>query len=322
MKKMIRGISLFLMLFLLTAQSVSAARLLVPVGQVIGLELRDDRVSIAGFDEALGAAAREAGLQEGDQITMIDHTPIRCAQDVQKALTASDGDVDIHILRGSTEKELELEPVITQNGPKLGVYLRQGITGVGTVTFYDPDSGLFGALGHGVNDKSGQLVAMSEGLAYPAVVDSIKKGRSGDPGQLMGSVTQPEPFAQLFRNAQQGVFGNAEAAFAGEALPVAAVSEITTGPATIRSTILGSTVREYSVEILKIYPGSGSDGRNLLLKVTDPALLETTGGIVQGMSGSPIIQDGKLVGAVTHVLVNSPDTGYGIFIENMLDAAA
>ena len=321
MKKLTTGISVFIMMFFLTAQSVSAAKLLVPAGQVIGLELRDDRVSVAGFDEALGSAAQTAGLQAGDQITKIDDVPIRCAQDVHRALTASDGDVQIHILRGSIRKELELEPVITDDGPKLGIYLRQGITGVGTVTFYDPDSGLFGALGHGVNDKEGNLVAMSEGLAYPAVVDTVKKGKTGDPGQLMGSVTNPEPFAQLSRNTQQGVFGTAQAVFSGDPLPIADMAEVCTGPATIRSTILGSTVREYSVEILKIYPGSNASGRNLLLKVTDPALLETTGGIVQGMSGSPFFQDGKLVGAVTHVLVNDPTRGYGIFIENMLEAA-
>ena len=321
MKKLTKGISLFLIMFFLSAQSVSAARLLVPSGQVIGLELRDNRVSIAGFDEDLGAVARSAGLQTGDQIIKIDDIPIHCAEDVHQALTASDGDVGIHILRGNVKQELELEPVITESGPKLGIYLRQGITGVGTVTFYDPDSGLFGALGHGVNDKDGNLVIMSQGIAYPAEVDTVKKGKSGNPGQLMGSVTNPEPFAQLSRNTHQGVFGNTAAAFSGDPLPTAEVSQIRTGPAVIRSTVLGSDIREYSVEILKIYPSSGSEGRNLLLKVTDPALLETTGGIVQGMSGSPIIQDGKLVGAVTHVLVNDPTTGYGIFIENMLEAA-
>ena len=322
MKKLTRGLCLWIILFFLTAQGVSAAKLLVPVGQVIGLELRDDRVCVAGFDEALGAAAREAGLRPGDQILFIDDLPIHNAADVQRALAVSDGDVDIRILRGNIKKELELEPAITGDGPKLGIYLRQGITGVGTVTFYDPDSGLFGALGHGVSDKEGNLVVMSRGQAYDAAVDRVKKGKSGDPGQLMGSVTDSEPFAQLSKNTHQGVFGRTSAAFAGDPLPVADKAEICTGPAVIRSTVLGSSVQEYSVEIVKIYPSSGSEGRNLLLKVTDPALLETTGGIVQGMSGSPIIQDGKLVGAVTHVLVNDPTRGYGIFIENMLEAAA
>ena len=230
--------------------------------------------------------------------------------------------MDLIIVRGNSRRALELEPAITENGPKLGVFLQQSITGVGTVTYYDPDSGKFGALGHGVNDINGDLVAMTEGFAYAAQVETVKKGKAGDPGQLMGSVTDRKPIADLSKNTIQGVFGKSHVPFLGDALPVGAVSDITTGPATIRSNIQSTTIQEYSVEILKIYPHSGSDGRNMLLKVTDPRLLTTTGGIVQGMSGSPIIQDGKLIGAVTHVLVNDPTTGYGIFIENMLDAAA
>ena len=322
MKKFAVRFSAILLTVLMLTQNVSAARLLVPVGQVIGLEIGENCVSIEGFDNTLGAVARAAGLREGDRIVKIDGRDIRCAEDVRQALHASDGNVDISIVRQSKEIRLVMEPPITEDGPKLGVFLRQGITGVGTVTWYDPDNGSFGALGHGVNDKNGDLVIMTEGFAYSATVEAVKKGKAGDPGQLMGCVTDREPIAALSKNTVQGVFGKADVPFRGDALPAAAVSEIRTGPAIIRSTVQNGTVREYSVEILKIYPVSGCDGRNMLLKVTDPRLLDSTGGIVQGMSGSPIIQDGKLVGAVTHVLVNSPDTGYGIFIENMLEAAS
>ena len=305
-----------------TAQSVSAATLLIPVGEVIGLQLKDDRVTIESFDAELGAAAQAAGLEVGDEILTIDDKPIHCAEDIRQALKQSDGDVHLQIRRGRQTRQLELSPVVTKDGPKLGILLKEGITGIGTVTYYDPQSGTFGALGHGVTDPDGELVVMSQGLAYAAQVDTVRKGRAGEPGQLMGAVTDPEPLAQLSKNTPQGVFGSGSLLFRGDPLPAASASEIRTGPATIRSTVQNGTVREYSVEILKIYPGSGADGRNMVLRITDPALLEATGGIVQGMSGSPIIQDGKLVGAVTHVLVNDPTTGYGIFIENMLDAAA
>ena len=305
-----------------TAQSVSAATLLIPVGEVIGLQLKDDRVTIESFDAELGAAAQAAGLEVGDEILTIDDKPIHCAEDIRQALKQSDGDVHLQIRRGRQTRQLELSPVVTKDGPKLGILLKEGITGIGTVTYYDPQSGTFGALGHGVNDPDGELVVMSQGLAYAAQVDTVRKGRAGEPGQLMGAVTDPEPLAQLSKNTPQGVFGSGSLLFRGDPLPAASASEIRTGPATIRSTVQNGTVREYSVEILKIYPGSGADGRNMVLRITDPALLEATGGIVQGMSGSPIIQDGKLVGAVTHVLVNDPTRGYGIFIENMLDAAA
>lgn len=322
MKKLTVHLSAICLTVFLLVQQVNAANLLIPVGQVIGLEIQGNQVTVAGFDTSLGEAAREAGLLEGDQIMKIDDKQILCTEDVRNALKASDGDVDISVLREKAVHHLEMEPVITPDGPKLGVFLRQGISGVGTVTYYDPDSGVFGALGHGINDKSGDLIPMVSGSAYSATVDTIKKGKAGDPGQLMGSVTDMIPIAALSKNTLQGIFGIASVPFRGDPLPTAAVSEIETGPAMIRSTIQNGTIKEYSVEILKIYPSSGADGRNMLLKVTDPQLLESTGGIVQGMSGSPIIQDGKLVGAVTHVLVNQPDTGYGIFIENMLDAAA
>ena len=322
MKKLTIRFAAALLTVFTMAQSVSAAKLLVPVGQVIGLEIRDEKVCIESFDPTLGSAAKEAGLQVGDQILSIDTTPIHCAEDIRRALTVSHGQVTVLVQRDNRQLALTAKPAVTENGPKLGITLRQGISGVGTVTYYDPDSGDFGALGHAVSQRDGRLMDLAEGFAYSAQVERIVKGKSGDPGQLTGAVTAAQPFAALSKNTPQGIFGCAMGAFSGDPLPAAEISQIRTGPATIRSTVIGADVQEYSVEILKIYPHSGSDGRNLLLKVTDQRLLDTTGGIVQGMSGSPIIQDGKLVGAVTHVLVNDPTTGYGIFIENMLDAAA
>ena len=321
MKKISIRLTAMLLTVFMMAQSVSATKLLVPVGQVIGLEIRDQRVTVDGFDPTLGTAAKDAGLQVGDQILTINSTPVSCTGDVRQALADANAPVTIQVQRGNRQLTLTAKPTITESGPKLGITLRQGISGVGTVTYYDPDSGNFGALGHAVSQKDGKLVSMAEGFAYPAAVDQVVKGKSGDPGQLTGSVTEAEPFATLSKNTPQGIFGSASGVFSGDPLPAAEVSQIHTGPAKIRSTVTNKDVQEYSVEILKIYPHSSSDGRNLLLKVTDQRLLDTTGGIVQGMSGSPIIQDGKLVGAVTHVLVNDPTTGYGIFIENMLDAA-
>lgn len=321
MKIMFRRIATaMLCVYLLTI--TAWAKELVPVGKVIGLELQDKKVVVVGFDEGQGAAAKAAGLLSGDVIQKIDNVTITCAEDVRKALRQSNGTVAVEVSREGKVAHLQMKPVITENGPKLGVYLRQGITGIGTVTWYDPQTRQFGTLGHGVNDSSGNLISMTEGTAYRAKVTTVKKGQRGEPGQLYGSVSSPEPAGILKRNTQQGVFGICQKGWEGQAIPVAEAGEIKTGDAVIRSTISGDTVREYSVKILKIYAKSKASGRNLLLKVTDPELLSITGGIVQGMSGSPIIQDGKLIGAVTHVLVNDPTTGYGIFIENMLDAAA
>ena len=318
-----KGSSIALAMFVLLTLPLKAqaTQLLIPVGKTIGLQLSDDTVTIVAFDDVLGGCSRDAGLKIGDEIIEIDHMDIRSPEDVRSALNTCDEDVDITVLRSGKHHTIEVEPTQTPEGKKLGVYLRQGIAGIGTVTWYDPDTGRFGALGHGVSCAKGSLLAMTHGNTYHARVEAVIKGKSGQPGQLKGSADAAFPCGSLYRNTPQGVFGITREVWRGEPLPVAAFEEIHTGPATIRSSVCQKGVQEYSVEILKIYPKERIDSRNFLLKITDPDLLNATGGIVQGMSGSPIIQDGKLVGAVTHVLVNDPTRGYGIFIENMLDAA-
>jgi len=316
-----RVIFVLLLLYIISV-TASAAQYLIPGGQVIGMELHDNTVTVAAIDAHLGAAAKAAGLREGDQLLRIDDTKVCSVSDVQKALHSSRGQVRICLLRNNKAKQVSMTPTVTADGPKLGVYLKQGTSGVGTVTYYDPQDNKFAALGHGVNKKSGELLQLTDGSIFEAQVQSVKKGAVGTPGQLMGALTNREPIGSIAKNTTQGVFGKMDAPTSIKALPTADPKEVRTGSAVIRSTEKDDTLREYSVEILKIYPNTGERTRNMLLKITDPALLNATGGIVQGMSGSPIIQDGKLVGAVTHVLVNDPTTGYGIFIENMLDAAA
>ena len=315
------GISLLLIICVL-ATPAAAATALVPGGQVVGLQLQNGSVTVADFDETLGAAAKRAGLCKGDRILQVDRTPIRSAQDVRNALQNCDGQVNIRVLRGDKTKTLTLRPTETKDGHRLGVYLRQGMSGLGTVTYYDPSTGKFAALGHGVNDPDGKLTHVETGAVYAAHVFSVKKGKAGEPGQLLGALTDETPLGKVKKNTEQGVFGKADDLETDTPLPVAKACDVKTGAATIRSTVNGEQLQEYSVEILKIYPNTQVRTRNMLIKITDRELLAATGGIVQGMSGSPIIQDGKLIGAVTHVLVNDPTMGYGIFIENMLDAAA
>lgn len=320
MKKFPIRLTVALLLLSLLPLSAQAVRTLIPMGEVVGLELYNNTVTVAAFDQ--GSNAQAAGLQIGDRLLSVDGIPINAPEDVGKALERSDGTVELTVRRDDRVVKLKLQPVTTDDGPKLGVYLRRGITGIGTLTYYDPQTGTFGTLGHGVNDPDGNVLTITSGNLYSAAVASVRKGRCGDPGQLIGTLRSTTPIGILQRNTPQGVFGKLNQPLSRQSLPIAASNGIRPGKATILSTVSGSTVQEYSVEILKIYPASRQTGRNMLLKVTDPALLAATGGIVQGMSGSPIIQDGKLIGAVTHVLVNDPTTGYGIFIENMLDAAA
>ena len=295
-----------------------AAQLLIPVGEVVGLSLQDGSVTVAAFHELHGGAARDAGIAIGDEIVSLDGRRVDTAADLFDALKRSGGTVTVTLRRDGKERQVRLCPAVTKDGPRLGVYVREGVTGIGTVTFFDPDSGSFGCLGHGISDSRGTLAPMESGWVYDAAVESVKRGQVGEPGQLRGAVSSEVPIGTLRRNTARGVFGRG-AGWKGEALPVAAGAEIHPGAAQILSNVHGDEIAFFDVEILRCRPDR--DGRDLLLKVTDPELLTATGGIVAGMSGSPIIQDGKLVGAVTHVLVNDPTRGYGIFIENMLDAA-
>ena len=208
---------------------------------------------------------------------------------------------------------------------RLGAWIRDSMAGIGTMTFYDPLSGRFGALGHGVTDvDTGGLMPLEHGSIMDATVKAVKRGESGSPGELRGSFDLTRDSGSLYANTDCGLFGVIEgesnALGTQNAVPVAQRGEVAVGAASILANCEGDAVREYAVEIERIYAGS-SPTRNMLVRVTDPELLACTGGIVQGMSGSPILQNGKLVGAVTHVLVNDSARGYGIFIENMLDAA-
>jgi len=318
MKRTARCAAVLLLIFVLPLKSL-ASELLVPVGEVIGLRLFCGSVTVAALDDILGAEAKKSGLSPGDEILAVDGVPVEAAEDILHAIRDRER-VTLTVRRGSRKMRMELPVHATQDGPRLGISLREGICGIGTVTWYDPETGRFGALGHGVSDSSGTLAHMRGGNAYKAGVISVKKGTAGCPGQLRGSAEE-QPFGELIQNTPQGICAVSSVPFAGKALPTAEYEEIKSGQARILSTVTGNGPREYSVEIEKIYPQDRPDGRNFLLRVTDEELLKTTGGIVQGMSGSPIIQDGKLVGAVTHVLVNDPTRGYGIFIENMLEAA-
>ena len=296
-----------------------AAKLLVPVGEVVGLSLSEGTVTVAAFHESYGTAAREAGVKIGDEIVSLDGQSVDSAQDLYDALKRSGGTVTLQLRREGRDRQVRLSPAATADGPRLGVYIREGVTGIGTVTWYDPDRGTFGCLGHGISDSRGTLAPMESGWVYEAAVESVKRGLPGQPGQLRGAVQAQTPAGSLRSNTAFGVFGSG-ASWTGEALPAAEPEQVRPGPAQILSNVQGDEVSLFDVEILKCRPDG--NGRDLVLRVTDPALLEATGGIVAGMSGSPIIQDGKLVGAVTHVLVNDPTRGYGIFIENMLEAAA
>ena len=306
-----------------------AADTLVPMGRAVGIELETDGVMIAGFAEVDTEAgsqspAAAAGMKAGDVITALGERRTRTAEDLFSALSAlGDGPVSVEARRAGKKLMFQVTPALSRTGKRqLGLWLRDGVSGIGTVTYYDPETGTFGALGHGINDlNTGALLPFDGGSITDAAVVDVVKGAPGTPGELCGQPEHDCVLGALERNTVCGIFGTAEFPDMGEALPVAAEEEVKLGPATILTTVGDGGAEEYDVEISRIYR-QPQEHRFLLVTVTDPRLLERTGGIVQGMSGSPILQDGKIIGAVTHVLLSDSSRGYGISIQDMLKASA
>ena len=312
----------------LPAAAALEAERLVPGGFAVGIELETDGVMVAGMADVETSngkmrPASEAGLRSGDIIRSIDGREIRNAAEFLTVMEGADGTpLTVKAERDGQETSFTVTPVQNQEGAyQIGLWLRDGISGIGTVTFYDPDSGTFGALGHGINDvENGTLLTLDHGNITQAEVVDVIRGVSGSPGELCGQFDPELVLGVLEKNTDCGLFGSAALEDLGSSIPVANEDEVCLGPALIRSNVSGNTVKDYSVEISRIYRDP-EDNRFLMITVTDEELLQCTGGIVQGMSGSPILQNGKLVGAVTHVLLNDPQRGYGISIERMMKAA-
>ena len=309
------------MLAALCLQTAAAReeRTLIPLGNAVGIKLFADGALVVSVSDG------SCHLKTGDLLLQVNSEKIRSAEFLQAYLQENAAaPVALTLRRDSRLCTLTVMPKADEQGVyHIGAWVRDSMAGIGTMTYYDPATGAFGALGHGINDvDTAALMSLSSGSIMETTVKAVKRGSAGDPGELKGDFTVQRDVGALRANTAGGVFGTlADTGFtAGQKpIPIASARQITAGPATILSTVSGSTPREYAVEILRV--NSGSDTRNMVLRITDPALLAATGGIVQGMSGSPILQNGRIVGAVTHVLVNDPTQGYGIFIENMLAMA-
>ena len=302
----------------------ASAQELVLGGQPVGIELQTDGVVVAGFAEVetetgVCSPAKEAGLREGDRIVQIGDTPVTAAEDLVRAVGELQGETaEITVRRGETSQTLPVQSVRSADGQwMLGLWLRDESSGIGTLTFYDPSSGRYGALGHGVTDEtSGETLPIRGGRITEAQIVSVTPGSPGTPGELTGCAERSSALGSIEKNCEKGIYGEAGAVL-GEGS--AEVGTPTPGPASMLTTLEGRRVKAYAVEISRVYTEEGV--QRMLLTVTDPLLRELAGGIVQGMSGSPILQDGRIVGAVTHVLVSDPCRGFGIGIADMLAEA-
>lgn len=311
-------------LIFFTMSAAALAESLVPGGQALGIKMETDGVIIAELvsvntAEGEKSPAAEAGLQKGDIIVKLGKTDIETAEDFIAAASAlNDKQTTVTVLREGKLRQLNISPVLCSDGSyKLGLMLRDGISGIGTLTFFDPETGLYGALGHSISDaESGAVLPLHDGSIMSAEITSIIPGQAGTPGEIGGVPDESAVLGDIRENCGCGIFGIADFSADNEM----ELGKIEEGKAEIHCTVSGTDIKTFAISIDKV---SNVDGcTTAKLHVTDPELLSLTGGIVQGMSGSPIIQSGKLVGAVTHVFVNDPTGGYGISIQDMLSAAS
>ena len=298
----------------------------IPLGNAIGLKLYTEGVLIVGMSEIEGKRPYEfSGIKEGDRIISIDNKKIETTEDLIETVNSSKGkEVSIKYVRENSEEVTNITPVQTkQNEYKLGLWVRDAAAGVGTASFYIPSTGMFASLGHGITDiDTGDLITISNGELVSTNIVSIQKGEKGKPGEIKGSIVGSSKIGEVYKNTSFGIFGkvsNKNSLKVTESeMEILNRDEIKKGKAQIICELEDGKKEHYDIEIQRIYTANNKDNKSMLIKITDERLLERTGGIIQGMSGSPIIQNGKFVGAVTHVLVNDPTTGYGVFADMML----
>ena len=310
---------------------VISDRELIPVGEPIGLYVKTDGLLVIGVGEFRGMdgltySPAKYILRSGDYIKEINGKPISDKEKFMDIIKKCDGqNITLKIERNDQEMEVCIHPVKNEDKEyKLGIWIRDNAQGIGTMTYIDAD-GRFGALGHGVSDvDTSTLMNLEDGTLYQTEIVSIQKGINGDPGELTGRIIYDESkiLGDIDYNGQEGIFGQcneeAEIMMDQDPIPIGLKQEIKIGEAQILCSVSGKS-EYYGIQITAIHLDNDNINKGIELRVTDSRLLDITGGIVQGMSGSPIIQDGKIIGAVTHVLVNDPTRGYGIFIENMLE---
>ncbi len=295
------------------------------VGKAVGICVDTKGVLVLGTGKVKGEngkfyAPAENMLKCGDVITEVNNTVINNKEELTEAVNNGDNTVNIDYIRDNTEQSCIVNAVKSNddNKYKLGVWVRDSTQGIGTITYYDKESGKFGALGHPINDvDTGKEMEIKGGEILSVSIDHTEKGQKGKPGSLQGAIDYDNVLGYVEENNNNGIYGKITGEVGGEYVPIGYKSSVTTGDAVILSNITSEIVERFTIHIDSVNRYNTSSNKNFIISITDKRLLEKTGGIIQGMSGCPIIQNGHLIGAVTHVFVNNPTKGYGIFIENM-----
>lgn len=298
-------------------------------GQSVGIRLRTNGVMIVGLDPKIQAGSSSVThLLVGDVIEKIGQKSVHSSIEMKKFVNENRQDpLQLTIRRGQTHRVIKIHPV-TQNGTRhLGLFIRDKVTGVGTLTFYDAIHHRFGALGHVITDVDTGRPIDGQGDVYNAEITGVLKGINGQPGEKRGQFNSLSPsWGHIEQNSPFGVFGTMNSQplnnYLNHPIPVALPSQVHAGPATMLTVLHGDKIESFSIHIDTLVKQDSPDTKSMIVRVTDPRLLEKTGGIIQGMSGSPILQDGKLVGAVTHVFVSDPTHGYAVYADWMLKQSA
>ncbi len=299
----------------------------VPLGNSVGLKLYTSGVLVVGMTEVEGQKPYEnTGIEEGDMIVEVNQEEVTCTAELLNSINNSKGkNLSIKYIRDGEEYVSTMAPIKTKdNEYKLGLWVRDGAAGIGTMSYYEPSTNKFAALGHGIIDiDTEELINISSGELVTSKISSIVKGKEGVPGEIKGTIINGETIGNVCNNSNFGIYGDITdksklGVSTTNEIPVANREEIKEGKAKILLNLENGVREEYEIEITKIYKNNNANNKSMLIKVTDNKLLELTGGIIQGMSGAPIIQDGKFIGAVTHVLVNDPSTGYAVFGDLMI----
>ena len=304
---------------------------LAPGGAAVGVALATEGVLVIGVSDVAGKSpAQSAGLRAGDVIQRVNGQAVNSSQHLVELVSGSQGQpLSLTFQRDGSQKTVSLTPALDKSSGsyRMGAWVRDSTAGVGTLSYYNPQNGTYGALGHAINDgDTGRLLPVRTGSLLAADIVDVKKGRKGEPGELRGSFLRKQlVMGTIEENTHLGIYGELDAPYVNplypQGVPIGFQETVETGPAVILSTIDGGGVREYSVEILQAARQLTPSAKSMIIKVTDPELLAKTGGIVQGMSGSPILQNGRMIGAVTHVFVDDPTQGYGLYVEWMLQTA-
>lgn len=300
---------------------------IVPLGNTIGIKLYSDGVLVIGMTEVEGKKPYEnTGIKEGDLIVSVDNVLVTTTEKLIECVNNSEGEkIELEYMRDGTKYLTKIEPVRTkENDYKIGLWVRDGAVGIGTATYYEPTTKKIATLGHGIVDRdTDKLISVEKGEILTSQITKIKKGEKGSPGEIKGVINENKVIGTINQNTIFGIYGFLKDVSElkineSNAIEVALKDEIKIGKANVILTIDGKTRKEYEIEIKKIYKNNTEDNKSMLIEIVDEELISKTGGIVQGMSGAPIIQNGKFIGAVTHVLVNNPLQGYAVFGETMI----